>query len=52
MLATVRHWLAQDRDPERPFFLFVNLIDPHLPDLPSWEMAEPFYQSRELGYIC
>jgi arylsulfatase A-like enzyme len=47
VLATVQRWFAQDRDPERPFFLFVNLIDPHLPYTPSWEMAAPFYASRE-----
>jgi len=47
VLETVRHWLAHERDPERPFFLFVNLIDPHLPYVPSWEMAAPFYASRE-----
>jgi arylsulfatase A-like enzyme len=46
VLPTIESWLADERDPERPFFLFVNLIDPHLPYLPPWEMAAPFFESR------
>ena len=33
----LRRWLAEDRDPGRPFFLFVNVMDPHAPynDVPA-----------------
>ena len=30
VVGEVRGWLAQ-RDPERPFFVFVNVVDPHWP---------------------
>jgi len=30
-LHEVRNWLEKERDSSRPFFLFVNLFDPHLP---------------------
>jgi len=33
----LRRWLSADRDPQRPFFLFVNVMDPHAPynDVPA-----------------
>lgn len=36
-------WLAKERDASRPFFLFVNLIEPHMPYLPPPAMAAPFF---------
>ena len=41
----VRKWLAKERDPERPLFLFVNLVEPHLPYLPHWDAARHFMAS-------
>lgn len=37
----VEDWLERERDPARPGFLFVNLIRPHAPYVPSWRMARP-----------
>jgi len=33
----LERWLERDRDPDRPFFLFVNVMDPHAPynDVPA-----------------
>ncbi len=45
--ARVLEWLAEARDPRRPFFLFVNLVEPHLPYLPPWEQARHFLPSRQ-----
>jgi arylsulfatase A-like enzyme len=45
-VADLRGWLAQ-RDPERPAFVFVNLIEPHMPYRPPWEAAQPFLQSPD-----
>ncbi len=44
-VADLREWLAR-RDAERPAFVFVNLIQPHMPYWPPWEAAEPFLESR------
>jgi arylsulfatase A-like enzyme len=41
----VDKWLAEERDPERPLFLFVNLVEPHLPYLPHWDAARHFMSS-------
>lgn len=38
----LRHWLATGRDPQRPFFLFVNLMEPH------WRYLPPAAQRRAL----
>jgi arylsulfatase A-like enzyme len=38
-LANVRHWLEQ-RGSERPFFLFVNLLEAHLPYDPPADVRE------------
>ncbi len=35
----VRRWLEGERDPERPFFLFVNLMEAHGPYEPGWRSA-------------
>ncbi len=42
----VRDWLAA-RDGERPFFAFVNLVEPHMPYVPTWETAQHFLEARE-----
>jgi arylsulfatase A-like enzyme len=38
----VLSWLERDRDPERPFFLFVHYFDPHSPYVPPPELADKF----------
>lgn len=38
----VRRWLQEDRDDDRPFFVFVNVVEPHLPYLPPWKYASEF----------
>ncbi len=43
-LELVESWLAQ-RDPERPFFVFVNLMTPHLPYRPPPRLRERFMHS-------
>jgi arylsulfatase A-like enzyme len=35
----VERWLEGQRDPERPFFLFVNLMEAHGPYEPDWRYA-------------
>jgi arylsulfatase A-like enzyme len=40
----IREWLATRDDPERPFFLFVNYIEPHMPYRPP-----PRYRRAFLG---
>lgn len=52
-------WLAEDRDPERPFFLFVNVMDPHAPyhDVPREHVERflpdgaSFADARRLGSL-
>ncbi len=43
----LREWFASARRPDAPFFLFVNLTDAHMPYLPHWEEAQPFFESKE-----
>jgi arylsulfatase A-like enzyme len=43
---SLRRWLVHERDPERPAFVFVNLIRPHMPYYPRWENARPFFDDR------
>ena len=43
----LREWFAGARNPERPFFVFLNLTDAHMPYLPHWEEAQPFFESKE-----
>lgn len=38
----LRSWLTSKRDPTRPFFAFVNLIDPHMPYRPGDADVAPF----------
>jgi len=40
----LRRWLAAERDPQRPFFLFVNVMDPHAP----YSDVPPEYQASFL----
>ena len=40
----LRRWLAMNRDPLRPFFLFVNIMDPHAP----YNDVPPDYQTAFL----
>ncbi|MFH1469683.1 MAG: sulfatase [Pseudomonadota bacterium] len=37
----VAGWLVGERDPEKPFFLFVNLMEAHGPYEPAWSHAWP-----------
>jgi arylsulfatase A-like enzyme len=39
-------WL-EDRDPERPFFLYLHTIDPHKPYLPTQELRQRFAPEAE-----
>jgi hypothetical protein len=43
----VKRWLADAPDAKQPYFLFVNLIEPHMPYRPSFEAAAPFIAPRE-----
>ncbi|MCE9592939.1 MAG: sulfatase [Planctomycetes bacterium] len=43
----VQDWFEHSQRPNQPFFLFVNLIEPHLPYVPPFESAEPFFASRQ-----
>ena len=36
------NWFTQEHDPERPFFAFVNFVEPHLPYQPSKKFAKPY----------
>jgi len=42
VVAPVLAWLASVRADPRPFFLFVNLVEPHMPYLPDAQAAAPF----------
>lgn len=41
-VAALRSWLRTRRDPARPSFLFVNLIEPHMIYKPPVEFGAPF----------
>ena len=43
----ISRWLDEERDPKKPYFLFVNLIEPHMPYRPPFEAAEPFIAPRD-----
>lgn len=47
VVAPVLEWLAGTRADPRPFFLFVNLIEPHMPYLPDARAAAPFLGGSE-----
>jgi arylsulfatase A-like enzyme len=42
----VLDWLEWRAESEQPFFLFVNLIDAHMPYLPDWRAARHFLENR------
>ena len=42
VVSRVRGWLEANVADERPLFLFVNLVEPHLPYLPDVESLRPF----------
>jgi len=42
----LRSWTEEDRDPERPWFVFVNLVDAHLPYLPPWGAVDDLLESN------
>lgn len=46
-VADLTAWFSDVRRPEAPFFVFVNLIEPHMPYMPTWEAAAPFMASPE-----
>jgi arylsulfatase A-like enzyme len=43
----VRQFLDEERDPARPLFLFVLLVEPHLPYLPHWKAARHFMETLQ-----
>lgn len=45
-VAAVTRWLETERDAERPAFVFVNLIEPHMPYRPAWTHADDFFASK------
>ena len=55
----LERWLAEERDPERPFFLFVNVMDPHAPyhDVPRQHVERflpegaTYADARRLGSL-
>lgn len=46
-VAAVNKWFESDRVKTKPFFLFVNLIEPHLPYKPPFEAAQPFFATEK-----
>ncbi len=47
VVGPVLEWLGQTRADPRPFFLFVNLIEPHMPYLPDAAAVAPFLGGKE-----
>jgi arylsulfatase A-like enzyme len=47
VVAPVVRWLEESRADPRPFFLFVNLIEPHMPYLPDAQALAPFAGGAE-----
>lgn len=45
-VSRVRAW-TETASGAKPFFLFVNLIEPHTPYLPAWDDASPFFDTQE-----
>ncbi|MEL6349683.1 MAG: sulfatase [Myxococcota bacterium] len=44
---SVRRWMRREMDDARPFFVFINLINPHLPYVPDANHGEPFFASAD-----
>ena len=47
VVAPVLAWLEETRADPRPFFLFVNFMEPHMPYLPDAHALAPFVSSPE-----
>ncbi len=45
-VAAVQSWFASRAESKQPFFLFVNLIEPHMPYLSNWQDAAAFFESK------
>jgi arylsulfatase A-like enzyme len=43
---TIKRWLANRPDQQRPFFLFVNYMEPHEPYQPPWPYRSRFMDQR------
>ncbi len=50
VVSRVLAWLEEERDASHPFFLFVNVVEPHLPYLPDWASARNFLPSRSVRF--
>ena len=50
VVSRVLSWLDEERDSSQPFFLFVNVVEPHLPYLPDWASARNFLPSRNARF--
>ncbi len=46
-VGAISEWIASERDVERPAFVFVNLIEPHMPYRPTWSSAEEFFAAEQ-----
>ncbi len=44
-------WLT-DRDPDRPFFLFINYMEPHDPYIPEMAVRKQFVTEQRLDAAC
>ena len=44
-LVEVERWMEEDLSSRKPFFVFINLIQPHLPYTPSQNAAKHFFDS-------
>jgi arylsulfatase A-like enzyme len=42
----IQAWFREDRDPNRPFFMFVNYMEPHQPYNPPYPYDRSFMPSR------
>lgn len=51
-VSALRRWLAEERDPARPAFVFVNLVEPHMPYVPSWEEVRAFLGSNDARWAA
>ena len=47
VVAPILAWLEETRADPRPFFLFVNLLEPHMPYLPDASALAPFASDPE-----
>jgi arylsulfatase A-like enzyme len=43
----IREWFANKRDPDRPYFVFVNLMEAHGPYTPTWRQAKTIFSSKD-----